>query len=259
MSESTCVVITGATSAIAKALARQLASNGERVLLAGRDAEETERNAADCRVAYGADVHAAGPYDASDGASAKRLLSEAQVRFGGVRGVIAVHGLMHPQGDAWDDPSKGSAMFKVNAASVHELAAVFCPELTGDRRFFCCVSSVAGDRGLSWKIRSRHAGRSSNFIYGSTKAAVNAYLDGLRAAVADEGISVTTVKPGFVDTAMTWGLDGMFLVASPDSVAGDILRAVEKGKAVVYTPRFWWGIMTIIRSIPRGLFDRMKM
>ncbi len=73
------------------------------------------------------------------------------------------------------------------------------------------------------------------------------------------GVHVVTVKPGFVDTAMTYGLEGMFLVASPDKVARDILRAVDKGRNVIYTPFFWWGIMNIIRHIPEPIFKKLSV
>ena len=77
--------------------------------------------------------------------------------------------------------------------------------------------------------------------------------------LAKVGVVVTTVKPGFVDTKMTRGLPGMFLVAQPARVARDICRAIRRGRGVVYTPWFWWGIMAIIRSIPDFIFKRMKL
>jgi short-subunit dehydrogenase len=68
-----------------------------------------------------------------------------------------------------------------------------------------------------------------------------------------------TVKPGFVDTAMTWGLPGMFLVARPERVADDVYVAVKKKRSVVYTPFFWRFIMLIIKSVPEMIFKRMKL
>ena len=73
------------------------------------------------------------------------------------------------------------------------------------------------------------------------------------------GAHAVTVKPGFVDTAMTWGLDGMFLVASPDKVAADILKAVRKRRDIIYTPFFWRYIMLIIRSIPERAFKKLSI
>ena len=73
------------------------------------------------------------------------------------------------------------------------------------------------------------------------------------------GGHVVTVKPGFVDTAMTWGLPGLFLVASPDAVAADIEKAVQKRRNVIYTPFFWRFIMLIIIHIPEFIFKKMKI
>jgi short-subunit dehydrogenase len=107
---------------------------------------------------------------------------------------------------------------------------------------------VAGDRG-----------RPSNFVYGSAKAGLNTYLQGLRARLARHGVSVTTIKAGFMDTAMSYGLPGMFLVASPDSAAKACLQAARKKRNVLYFPFFWWLIMAIIKAIPEGVFKRLKL
>ena len=110
------------------------------------------------------------------------------------------------------------------------------------------VGSVAGDRG-----------RIGNYVYGAAKAGFATYLSGLRNRLNRAGAHVVTVKPGFVDTAMTWGIEGMFLVASPEDIAASIDRAVERKKNVLYTPFFWRYIMLIIRSIPEFLFKKLSI
>jgi len=110
------------------------------------------------------------------------------------------------------------------------------------------LSSVAGDRG-----------RPSNYVYGSSKAGLNAYLQGLRARLAPHGVSVTTVKPGFLDTAMTFGLPGMFLVASPEACARACLSYAAKGREIAYFPIFWWLIMAVIKAIPERVFKKLKL
>ena len=109
------------------------------------------------------------------------------------------------------------------------------------------VTSVAGDRG-----------RFSNYVYGSAKAGFATYLSGLRNRLNRSGAHVVTVKPGFVDTSMTWGVEGMFLVAAPAQVAKSIAKAVEKKKNVIYTPGFWWIIMTIIKLVPERVFKKLS-
>jgi len=114
--------------------------------------------------------------------------------------------------------------------------------------FICAITSVAGDRG-----------RQSNYHYGAAKAGLSVYLQGLRNRLFPAGVNVITVKPGFVDTRMTYGRPGLFLLASPESVAQGIFRAIVKGKSVVYLPWFWRPIMLIVRSIPETIFKRLKM
>ena len=110
------------------------------------------------------------------------------------------------------------------------------------------VGSVAGDRG-----------RIGNYVYGAAKAGFATYLSGLRNRLTRAGGHVVTVKPGFVDTSMTWGLPGLFLVATPEAVAEDLWKAVRKRRNVIYTPFFWRYIMLIIRHIPEPIFKKMKI
>ena len=111
------------------------------------------------------------------------------------------------------------------------------------------ISSVAGDRG-----------RASNFVYGSAKAGFSAVLSGLRNAHAKHGLHVLTVKPGFVATKMTAGMDlPPLLTAQPRDVADAIIKAQLRGRNVIYTKSLWWLIMTIIRHIPEGIFKRLSL
>jgi decaprenylphospho-beta-D-erythro-pentofuranosid-2-ulose 2-reductase len=110
------------------------------------------------------------------------------------------------------------------------------------------ISSVAGDRG-----------RGSNYVYGSAKAAVTAFSAGLRARMTKAGVSVVTVKPGFVDTPMTAAVKKGPLFAKPDKVGKRIYEAMLKGEDVVYVPWFWSPIMLIIRSVPERIFKKTKL
>jgi len=115
--------------------------------------------------------------------------------------------------------------------------------------FIVGISSVAGDRG-----------RKSNYIYGSAKAAFTAYLSGLRNRLYDAQVHVLTVKPGFVSTKMTEGMDlPEKLTAQPEEVAEDIYKAQQKGKNVLYTKWIWRWMMLIIRSIPEFQFKKMSI
>ncbi|HKX46230.1 MAG TPA: SDR family NAD(P)-dependent oxidoreductase, partial [Planctomycetota bacterium] len=114
--------------------------------------------------------------------------------------------------------------------------------------FLCALTSVAGDRG-----------RPRNHAYGSTKAAVTAYLEGLRARLSREGLSVVNVEPGVVDTGMTWGLPPGPPKASAERVARDVLRGIARDRAVVYTPWLWRWVMAIIRCLPDRVFRRLDL
>jgi short-subunit dehydrogenase len=109
------------------------------------------------------------------------------------------------------------------------------------------VGSVAGDRG-----------RLKNYVYGSAKAGLHAFAQGLRARLFRAGVQVTTVKPGFIDTAMTFGMKSGPLMASPEACARACLRHARRGREVAYYPPVWRLIMLIIKHIPEPLMKRMS-
>jgi short-subunit dehydrogenase len=240
-------IILGATSSMARAFARAVSQDGARVFLAGRDMVDLKASAADC-AARGAELAEAVAFDArkQDGFSS---IIKRVAREDGMINVAVFVGSMPPQ-DAIDaDPSliDGTVMdsFTGPAAFLQAIAPEMEERGGGT---VVGIGSVAGDRG-----------RIGNYVYGAAKAGFHTYLSGLRNRLTRAGGHVVTVKPGFVDTAMTWGIEGMFLVATPDKVASDILKAVEKKKNTIYTPGFWRLIMTIIKSIPEPIFKKMSV
>ena len=116
------------------------------------------------------------------------------------------------------------------------------------RGFLCAISSVAGDRG-----------RQSNYVYGAAKAGLTVFLQGLRNRLFRSGVRVITIKAGFVDTRMTFGRPGMFLVASPERAGRAIVRAISQGRDVAYVPGFWRAVMLLIRAIPEQVFKRLRL
>jgi short-subunit dehydrogenase len=244
---NTTWIVLGATSSMARALARRLAQDGAGLLLAGRDMAELSALAADCRL-RGAPLAEAVRFDARLPGDAQSLLVRAE-REAGELNVAVFLGSMPPQSEIDAHPElvdgvitdsfTGPARFLQMLANVQELRGG--GTVVG-------VGSVAGDRG-----------RLSNYVYGAAKAGFHTYLSGLRNRLTRAGGHVVTVKPGFVDTAMTWGLPGLFLVAPPEAVADDILHAVKKRRNVIYTPFFWRYIMLIIRTIPEPLFKKLKI
>jgi decaprenylphospho-beta-D-erythro-pentofuranosid-2-ulose 2-reductase len=110
------------------------------------------------------------------------------------------------------------------------------------------ISSVAGDRG-----------RGSNYVYGSAKALVTAFLSGLRQRFGKCGVNVVTIKPGFVDTPMTAAFAKGPLWAHPERIAAGIVRAIDRNSSIVYLPGFWRPIMWVIRTIPERVFLRLSL
>jgi decaprenylphospho-beta-D-erythro-pentofuranosid-2-ulose 2-reductase len=242
------ILIIGATSAIAQAFARLRVTRGDELFLTARNAARLEVLAADLRV-RGARRIGILAADANDFARHGPLFETARRELGSVDTVLVAHGLLGDQKAAERDFKLAELAYQTNFLSVVSLltpiAAYF--EAQG-RGTIAVISSVAGDRG-----------RLSNFIYGSAKAGLSHYLAGLRNRLHASGVKVLTIKPGYVDTPMTAHLPKSRLFASPEKVAGDISRAIEKGKDVLYTPAIWFWIMAVIRLIPEALFKRLKL
>lgn len=245
----TTVLIIGATSAIAGACARRWAGRGASFFLVGRDADKLEVQAADLRV-RGAKATHAWVMDANDLASHPAMLAEAVTRLGTIDIALVAHGTLPDQRACEADPLLAAQEFATNGGSVMALLALLANHAEVQRAgALAVITSVAGDRG-----------RPSNYVYGSAKAAVSVFCEGLRARLFQSGITVTDIRPGFVATPMTQGLAlPARLVATPDAVARRIVAGIDRGADVVYAPAFWWGIMWIIRNIPRAVFKRLSL
>ena len=240
-------IILGATSSMARAFSRAVVARGDGVLLCGRDMEDLKASAEDA-AARGAPVAEALAFDARDPESFAPIIEKAGTLDGTISVAVFV-GSMPEQKDIDADPGLIDGTITDSFGGPARFLTAIAPML--EERgggAVVGVGSVAGDRG-----------RIGNYVYGAAKAGFHTYLSGLRNRLGRSGVHVVTVKPGFVDTAMTWGLEGMFLVASPEKVANDILRAVDKGRNVIYTPFFWWGIMNIIRHIPEPIFKKLSI
>jgi len=240
-------ILVGATSAMARALARALAARGNGILLAGRDHAELAAIAADCRL-RGASLAEPLAWDARDPAGFAAVVERAG-REAGMISCAVFAGSMPSQAEIDADPSLVDGTIADSFTGPARLLQMLAPLIESrGAGTVVGVGSVAGDRG-----------RLGNYVYGAAKAGFHTYLSGLRNRLGRAGAHVVTVKPGFVDTAMTWGLPGMFLVAPPEKVASDILGAADKRRNVIYTPGFWRLIMLIIRSIPEPIFKKLKI
>lgn len=243
-----CVLILGATSAIARCIADRFASNGHEIYLAGRDLQELERRASDLEIRHQVRVHS-GFFDATSLDTHPKFFSDVLSSCNALEGVVIAFGDLGKHESAVHDAGASTRLIEANFTGAVSILTPCADHLeSSGSGFIIGLSSVAGDRG-----------RQSNYIYGSAKAGLSAYLQGLRNRLYPAGVHVLTVKPGFVDTAMTFGMPGMFLVAQPSQVADSVVHALERRKNVVYTPWFWRWIMLIIRSVPESIFKRLKL
>lgn len=242
------VLVLGATSAIARAAAKALAEKGHSLYLAGRDLDEIRRIASDIEIRCQVDVKC-GFFDAENHKENSRFLRNVVKEMDGLEGVLLAFGDLGAHQKAIEEFGEAEKIINRNftgACSIlHECANYFSEKESG---FIIGISSVAGDRG-----------RQSNYVYGAAKGGLSLYLQGLRNRLYPQGVNVLTVKPGFVDTTMTFGMPGLFLVASPEYVGRRIVKALDKKRDVVYIPWFWRYIMMIIKSMPERIFKRLKL
>lgn len=243
------VLVVGATSSISRAFAEEMCKNGAAVHLVARDNQELERIASDLKIRHQAKVSWSA-LEIQDLKLHKSIIDESIQQLGGtIDGVFIAVGELGEQSRTELDPLAAAMTAEINyvgPVSILTIVANYLQEKGSG--WIACLSSVAGDRG-----------RPSNYVYGSSKGALSIFLQGLRARMFKHGVHVMTVKPGFVDTKMTFGKPGMFLVADPAYVARSIVGGLKAKRDVLYVPPFWWLIMTIIRSIPEPVFKRMKL
>ncbi len=243
------VLIVGATSTIARHAAGELAGRGARLHLAARDEAEAGRIGQDLEVRRGAEV-SWGPFEATDYEGHERLLDRATEAMGNLDGLLVAVGMLGDQAQAEADPGHLRDVIEINHGAPASLitAAANRFEKQG-RGWIAALSSVAGDRG-----------RPSNYTYGSAKAGLTAFLDGLRGRLYASGVHVLTAKPGPTDTKMTFGMDDPPpLMAEPKRVAKRIVWAIEEEKDVCYAPPIWRYIMAAIRLIPASVFKKLGL
>jgi short-subunit dehydrogenase len=242
------VLVVGATSAIAAAVMRQLAKRSARICLVGRRGEALNAVAADLRV-RGASAADVVVLDASDIAEHRHVMDAAWSKWSGIDVALVAYGVLPDQLRAQGSVDETLDSFDLNARSVIALLTDLANRFEAQRHgVIGVISSPAGDRG-----------RASNYVYGAAKAAVTNFASGLRHRLFPAGVRVVTILPGFVDTPMTRDFRKGALWASPERVAADIVRGLDRRNGSLYTPWFWRWIMWIIVHMPQRLFLRTRL
>ena len=238
-------LVIGVTSDIGRAIARRLADGGWALQVAARDPARLEREARDLRVRTGAAVaaHRCDVLDEDGGGSLLDTLDPLPDT------AVCVVGLLGDQAESQRDGAAAERVMRTNYVGPALLMGALAERF--ERRghgVLVGVSSVAGERG-----------RATNYVYGSAKAGFTAFLSGLRCRLAASGVHVVTVKPGFVRTRMTDGMDlPAGLTATPEEVADRVVAAIHRRRDVVCVRRVWGPIMLVLRAIPERLFKRMS-
>lgn len=241
------VVFLGATKGMGQALARKMAARGDRCFLLGRTSEALDECGRDIAVRGGEFVGHAH-CDLEDSSTFGPALEKAWYELGTVDTIVVTAGLFATQEELEADASLAERLTRINFTNT----VVFCEEsrrrlLSAGGGTLCVFSSVAGERG-----------RKPVVIYGASKAGLSSYLEGLDHKFRAEGLRVVTVKPGFVKTSMTEGLDPPPFAGEPEQVADIVLRAIDRGDPVVYAPGAWKLVMAVIRRLPRAVMRRVK-
>jgi decaprenylphospho-beta-D-erythro-pentofuranosid-2-ulose 2-reductase len=239
------VLITGATSAIAAAMARKLAQGGARLyLLGGRSQEKLDRLVTELGPAV-AGARTADLDQTDDNAGAVEVAIAA---LGGLDLAVIAQGTLGNQLASESDYDEAEAILRTNLLGVVSLLIPIGNhfERTGGGNI-AVFSSVAAERG-----------RPRNYTYAAAKGALNVYLQGLRSRLYPRGTKIHVLKVGPVHTPMTTDHVKNRLFAHPEAVADEILAAIDKGRAVAWVPWFWRPIMTVVRSLPEPLFQRAK-
>lgn len=242
------ILVLGATSGIAEATCRIWAAQGASLFLVARNGEKLAAVAADLKT-RGASYVDTAVADLDDTDSHPALLAHAINSLTGMDIAYLAHGILGDQTHAEQDFNAAAQILYTNLMAPISLAtwlANFCVQRRSGT--IAVLSSVAGDRG-----------RKSNYVYGASKAGLSAFLEGLRNRVDREGVTVLTIKPGPVKTAMTAGMPKSEKFADVDAVAESIARAIDKKKDTLYVPFQWRPIMFAVRHIPERVFKKLNL
>ena len=243
------ILIFGACSSIAKCCARIWAKRGSALYLVGRNEEHLETLAKDLKIRGAAKVYS---YVADINLIEKHLfiLKSAEQSMIGIDSVFIAHGSLPNQKVCEQSIDMTIEEIKTNSISTISILTIaanyFEKKGVGN---ISVISSIAGDRG-----------KSSNYIYGASKAMVTTFTSGLRQRLFKSNVTVVTIKPGFVDTPMTKSFEKGLLWVKPEVIAKKIVKAIDDNRNdEVYLPFFWWIIINIIKIIPQSIFKRIKL
>jgi decaprenylphospho-beta-D-erythro-pentofuranosid-2-ulose 2-reductase len=242
------VAVLGGTSEIGLAVVRELALGGRmrRVVLAGRDQDRLDAAVRQVHAWRVGDVSTV-EFDATMTAGHDEVVSE-MFAPGDIDVVVLAFGVLGEQ-DPIDDADRAVRLAEVNYVAGLSMGLRVAAAMRGQGHGTLVVlSSVAAERG-----------RASNFVYGSSKAGLDTFAQGLGDRLQGSGVRVLVVRPGFVRTRMTAGLPEAPFACDPEDVGRAVARALRTGQQTVWVPPVLRGVMSGVRHLPRAAFRRLPM
>ncbi len=239
------VLILGGRSDIGLAVAHRFAAAGHPIQLAARNAESLAAEKSDIELRHNVTV-SLHEFDALETSTHEAFVDQIDIL---PETAICAVGVLGDQAANERDIASATLVMRSNYEGPASILGVLANrfEARGSGTLVG-ISSVAGDRG-----------RAANYIYGSAKAGLTAFLSGLRNRLAKKGVHVVTVKPGFVATKMVEGMDlPAKLTATPDMLAAAIEKAVSRKRNVIYVKLVWAFVMIVIRNIPEFYYKETK-
>lgn len=242
------VLILGAYSAIAEAVAQQLAEQGHTFYLLGRRLEKLETLKQDLLIRGAQAVHMQ-TLDINDLTQHTEILTEVLDKLGQIDIALIAQGILPKQKQCEQDVALTLHTINTNAANTIAFLTLLANQFEKQQQgSIAVITSVAGDRG-----------RKTNYVYGASKAMLSTFLQGLRNRLFQSKVQVLEIKPGSINTPMTAHMPKNILFAEPKQVATDIIKAIHGQKDILYTPVFWRWIMFIIKHIPEKIFKRLSL
>lgn len=243
-------IVVGASSGIGAALVEAIARRGEPVVAVARRKAELDALVARCKAANASAAVTAIAHDVTDHADVARAFDAAVAALGGgVDRVIYAAGVMPKVRIDEFDPSKDRSMIEVNVIGamswLDRASERFLGQGSGQ---IVGISSIAGERG-----------RLGNPAYCASKACFSAFLESLRNRLTRHGVSVVTVKPGFIQTDMLKGVEKLFWVISAERCAQVILDGADRERQSFFVPARWGLVALVIRNIPSFIFRRLNV
>ena len=241
------VACLGATRGMGRALARRMAERGDQLVLLGRDRDDMLRSAQELEVLGAAGKVHVVLCDLLRPEGFAEALDQAADRLSGLETIVVTAGLFATQERLEEDVQLRDRLLTADFTNtIHFCEAARQRLLARGGGTLCVFSSVAGDRG-----------RKPVLLYGAAKAGLSHYLEGLDHKFRAQGLKTICVKPGFVKTGMTVGLQPPPFAGEPDGVAQAVLKAIDRGTPEIYVPGVWRWVMLTIRVLPRVVMRRI--